>query len=227
MATPPTSSAIAIALSRIRGLYGMVDLQPGEGHRAVPLASALLDGGARVLQLRMKRADAREILVACEALRPVCAGRATLIVNDRLDVALAAAADGVHLGQSDLPLAAARRLVPPGMLIGISTHDEAQALAAARGGADYIGFGPVFGTKTKEKPDPTTGVEALAAVCRAVRIPVVGIGSIAPDNVGEIVRAGAAAAAVISAVNHAPDPTRAARLITEAFERPLAEPAPA
>lgn len=225
MATPPTSSAIATALSRIRGLYGMVDLQPGEGHRAVPLAAALLDGGARVLQLRMKRADAREILAACEALRPLCAGRATLIVNDRLDVALAAAADGVHLGQSDLPLAAARRLVPPGMLIGISTHDEAQALAAASGGADYIGFGPVFGTKTKELPDPTTGVERLAAVCRMVRIPVVGIGGIRIETAGEIARAGAAAAAVISAVNHAPDVTLAARAVTDAFEQPVTEPA--
>lgn len=203
---------------KLRGLYGMIDLTPAaDADAAERLARALLDGGAAIVQLRMKRALASDQLAAVERLRPLCHARGVrFIVNDRLDVALAGGADGVHLGQDDLPLAAARRVAPGGFVIGISTHDEAQARAAVDGGADYIGFGPCFATSTKENPDPVVGLEALARVCR-LPLPVVAIGGITLDRVATVARAGAAAAAVIRAVNGAADVAAAARVVAAAF----------
>src|SRR5438067_497718 len=178
-------------LERIRGLYGMVDLPAaGGGVPAGRLARALLDGGARVLQLRMKGGTASAMLAVLDELRPLCRAReATLIVNDRLDVALAGGADGAHLGQDDLPLEAARRVAPPPFLLGVSTHSEAQARAAVAGGADYLGFGPCFPTTTKLNPDPVVGLDALARVC-ALGVPVVAIGGITVERVAEVARAG-------------------------------------
>jgi len=203
----------------VRGLYGMVDLPAtAEPAAATALAGALVDGGARVLQLRMKGADAAEQLALARLLAPWCRARGvTFIVNDRVDVALAAGADGVHLGQDDLPLPAARTIVPAGFVIGVSTHDEAQARAAA--GADYIGFGPCFTTSTKQNPDPVVGLDRLARVCAASPIPVVAIGGITLDTVAAVARAGAAAAAIIRAVNAAPDVAAAARAASAAFAR--------
>jgi len=203
----------------LRGLYGMVDLPAtAEPAAATALAGALVDGGARVLQLRMKGADAAEQLALARLLAPWCRARGvTFIVNDRVDVALAAGADGVHLGQDDLPLPAARTIVPAGFVIGVSTHDEAQARAAA--GADYIGFGPCFTTSTKQNPDPVVGLDRLARVCAASPIPVVAIGGITLDTVAAVARAGAAAAAIIRAVNAAPDVAAAARAASAAFAR--------
>jgi len=204
-------------LKRLYGLYGMVDLGPGSPPGG-KLARALLDGGARILQLRMKRATAAQLLAVVDELRPLCRAReATLIVNDRLDVALAGHADGVHLGQDDLPVAEARRLAPE-LVIGVSTHDEAQARAAAAGGADYLGFGPLFATTTKENPDPIVGLERLATVCRMVApVPVVAIGGITLERCADVARAGARAAAIIAAVNRAADPVAAARAVASAF----------
>ncbi|MCU1281205.1 MAG: thiE [bacterium] len=203
----------------LRGLYGMVDLARGDdGAAAERLAGALADGGARIVQLRMKGADAAAQLAIARLLAPWCRARGvTFIVNDRVDVALAAAADGVHLGQDDLPLAAARAIVPRGFLIGVSTHDEPQARAAIAAGADYIGFGPCFVTTSKTNPDPIVGCDRLARVCRFATIPVVAIGGINLDTVEEVVRAGASAAAIIRAVNNAPDITAAARSVTAHF----------
>ena len=198
----------------------MVDLAPEDAASAAGLARALLDGGVTILQLRMKGAEGRSMLQAALVLRALCdEARATFIVNDRLDVALAAGADGVHLGQDDLPLGDARALSPPGFLIGVSTHDEAQARAAAEAGADYLGFGPVFATSTKERPDPVVGLERLAAVCRGVRVPVVAIGGITLEQIAAVAATGARAAAVIRAVNSAPDVVAAARAVAAAFHR--------
>ena len=197
----------------------MVDLAAGDGGAAAErLAVALVDGGARVVQLRMKGADAAAQLLVARALAPWCRGRGvTFIVNDRLDVALAAAADGVHLGQDDLPLDAARAIAPAGFVIGVSTHDEAQARGAIAGGADYIGFGPCFVTTTKTNPDPVVGIERLEEVCSFATIPVVAIGGVGLDTVAAVVRAGASAAAIIRAVNGATDIAAAARAVTIAF----------
>lgn len=204
---------------QLRGLYGMVDLPAsGSGLPAGSVARQLIEGGARVLQLRMKSAPAAAMLAVIDELRPLCRARGILlIVNDRLDVALAGDADGVHLGQDDLPIAAARKLAPAPFVVGVSTHTRAQALAAAAGGADYIGFGPVFTTASKTNPDPVVGLDQLAQVCREVPIPVVAIGGITVAQAADVARAGAAAAAIIAGVNHAPDPVAAARAVTAAF----------
>jgi thiamine-phosphate pyrophosphorylase len=192
----------------IRGLYAVV-----EDPRA---CGALLDGGAGVIQLRAKTASTRVLIDAGRALREATRGRVPFIVNDRCDVALWCDADGVHLGQDDLPIAEARKLMGA-RWIGCSTHDFGQARAAVEAGADYIGFGPVFPTATKERPDPVTGLEALRRVCAAVPVPVVAIGGIGPGNVASVVACGAAAAVSISALLGAKDVRQAAAAMAAAF----------
>jgi thiamine-phosphate pyrophosphorylase len=161
-----------------------------------------LAAGAPAVQLRDKRATAAELLrQARQLLVPVRAAGALLIINDRLDVALAAGADGVHLGPNDLPVAAARRIAPPHFLIGCSTDDPEAARQAEIDGASYIGCGAVFGTTTKlDAAHERIGVERLGEVAAAVFIPVVGIGGITTGNVGEVAASGAAGAAVVGAV---------------------------
>jgi thiamine-phosphate pyrophosphorylase len=218
-------TSAAFLRQHLRGYYAIVDARPEALVDLDALASQaekLLAAGPCCLQLRAKGAEAAAMFAAAMRLRDVSrAARVPFCVNDRLDVALAAGADVVHLGQDDLPLADARRVralaKADDMIIGFSTHNRAQALAAAAGGADYIGFGPVFATGSKVNPDPVVGLEALADACAAVRIPVVAIGGIGLDAVPAVVRAGAAAAAVIGAVNGAADPTAVARAVAAAF----------
>jgi thiamine-phosphate pyrophosphorylase len=199
----------------MRGFYAVVD-NPASLAEGRALAEALVRGGACAIQVRVKRGPARAFVELARAVRKVVA-EVPLIVNDRLDVALIAGADGVHLGQDDLPLASARAIAPK-LIIGVSTHDPAQAAAAARLGADYVGFGPVFPTATKENPDPVQGLEGLAAaVAAAGRVPVVAIGGITVERAADVARAGAAAACAISAVNRAPDVVAAARAIAAVF----------
>lgn len=207
----------------IRGFYGIVGWEGSAGAEAVPralaLAERLLAGGASVLQVRLKTAPAAELVAVAQAMRaPTRRAGVPLVVNDRLDVALAVEADGVHLGQDDLPLAAARRLAGGRLFIGLSTHSPAQAEAGAQAGADYLGFGPVYATSTKANPDPVQGVAALAeAVRRVAPLPVVGIGGITLERAPEVAAAGAAAACVIAAVNGAPDVVAAAHRVAAAF----------
>jgi thiamine-phosphate pyrophosphorylase len=201
--------------ARLRGFYAVLDRDdPG-------LAELLLGAGARVLQVRMKHAGGAELARAARrALEVARRHGALLVVNDRLDVALAIGADAVHLGQDDLPLADARRLAGRRLLIGVSTHDDAQVRAAALGGADYLGFGPVYETGTKENPDPIQGPAGLArAVSAAGPVPVVAIGGITVARAEEVASTGAAAACAIAAVNGAKDPAAAARAIACAFTR--------
>jgi len=183
------------------------------------IAAAALVAGAPVLQVRDKDADARELLQLCDTLVPLARLHAArILVNDRLDVALAAGSDGVHLGPDDLPVDAARRVVPPGFLIGWSTDDPDDARTAERAGADYIGCGAVFGTTTKaEAADERIGVDRLDEVARAVSIPVVGIGGITPDNIAAVAATHAAGAAVVSAVMAATDPSAVVRRLLAAF----------
>ena len=212
----------------MRGYYAILDATPelcGDGHALEARAAKLLPTWSCCLQLRAKAATARALEAAARVLLPLCrAAGVPFCVNDRLDVALAVGADVVHLGQDDLPLADAQRVRAaagrPDLLIGFSTHNPAQALAAAGAGADYIGFGPVFGTRSKANPDPTVGLAALAAVCRAVSVPVVAIGGITLDAVPSVARAGASAAALIAAIDAAPDPSAAGRAVAAAFARP-------
>jgi thiamine-phosphate pyrophosphorylase len=183
--------------------YAMVD--PAGGHEPVALARLLLDGGARVIQLRLKDASSRELLAAARTIAAMCRERgALMIVDDRADVAMLSGADGVHLGQEDLALEAARRLVGPAMIIGISTHSVEQALAAERGGADYVGFGPMYPGGLRNN-DAGKGLAMLRAVRAAVRIPIVAIGGITEASMPEVLAAGADACAIITDVVRAPD----------------------
>jgi thiamine-phosphate diphosphorylase len=178
-----------------------------------------LEAGTPAIQLRAKDASARELLQQAEALRALTREfNARLFINDRLDVALAAGADGVHLGPDDIPLAAARAAVPRPFLIGVSTDDPARARSAEREGADYIGCGAVFATSSKpEVAGESIGPARLAEVVRAVAIPVVGIGGVDTQNVAQVSATGAAGAAVIGAVMKAEDPAAAARALLAPF----------
>ncbi len=198
---------------RWRGFYAIVDPAVCE---PLETTDAILAGGCGVLQLRDKRGDDRATLRLARELSRRCraAGR-PFVMNDRLDLALLAGADGLHLGQDDLPIEDARRLF--GGPIGLSTHSLDQAREAARRGADLLGFGPIFATATKEDAEPPVGLEGLAEVCRAVDIPVVAIGGLRVVDASPVLAAGAAMGAAIGAVCGAEDPLRAARAFHEAW----------
>ncbi|HNN91388.1 MAG TPA: thiamine phosphate synthase [Pseudomonadota bacterium] len=205
-----------------RGLYGMLDIS-ASAPLLTPrsLYEPLFAAGVSVLQLRMKDAGAAAMLAVLGELMAQKPSSCAVVVNDRLDVALAGGADGVHLGQDDLPLSAARALCDVqgrrDLLIGISTHNETQAAAAIAGGADYIAVGPIFATSSKRNPDPEVGVERLAQICQSSPVPVIAIGGITLPRVPYIVAAGAHGAAIIAAVNQAADVLTAARHVQEAF----------
>jgi thiamine-phosphate pyrophosphorylase len=182
----------ASRIIRLRGLYAIVgDDDP------VGKARAAIEGGAGVIQVRMKSSPASAILGATRQIVALAFGRALVIVNDRADLAVLAGADGVHVGDDDLPAALARRIVGPGMLLGRSTRTLAEARAAIADGADHVGFGPMFGTRTKEIAAPPRGLTALQELAAALPAPVVAIGGITRETIADVARAGAAAAAVI------------------------------
>jgi len=183
--------------------YAMVD--PAGGHEPVAVARILLDAGARVMQLRLKSASSRDLLAVAREVTALCRERgAMLIVDDRADIAMLAGAAGVHLGQEDLPLEAARRLVGRDMIVGISTHSVEQALAAERGGADYIGFGPLYPGGLRNNA-AGKGLAMLREVRAAVSIPIVAIGGITEATMPEALAAGADACAIITDVVRAGD----------------------
>lgn len=180
--------------------------------RLVEVVRAVLQGGAPAVQLRAKTLSAREMVELTRTLlRETRPAGALLFVNDRVDVALAGGADGAHLGDEDLPLPAARRIVPPGFLLGRSADDPLQAKQAERDGADYIGVGPMYLTGSKPDAGDPIGPAGVAAVASAVEIPTVAIGGIDQRTVHEVRGTGAAGIAVISAVMQAPDPEEATR----------------
>ena len=206
------------------GYYAILDCPRWDGRgdeRALlERAERLLAAFPCMLQLRAKEASARALAALARSVLPMArAANVPLCVNDRLDVALAAGADAVHLGQDDVPLADARSIAAGRLIIGVSTHDPRQAAQAEAGGADYVGFGPVFGTATKANPDPTVGADQLRRVVEAARVPIVAIGGVTLDNVAQVVAAGAHAAAVIGAIEGAADPTAAGRAVAAAFTR--------
>ena len=191
-------------------MYLILDPAVAAGRRLEEIARQALQQGIRTFQLRVKTSETGVFYDLASTLAPVIqAAGGLFIVNDRCDVALAVGADGVHLGQEDLPVAEARALLGPRMLIGISTHNVVQALEAEALGADYVGFGPIFPTPTKSHPEPVVGIERLREVRARVRLPIVAIGGITAANIRMVADAGADAPAVLSAVLAAPDPTRA------------------
>ncbi len=181
------------------------------------VVAAALRAGAPAVQLREKALPPRDTLPLARRLRADTeAAGALFFVNDRLDLALALHADGVHLGPNDLPVAATRRIAPSGFLIGYSADKPDAARAAIADGADYIGCGTVFPTNTKSDAGEAVGLDALASVVRAVDAPVVAIGGITPERAGEIFHAGAAGCAVVSAVMAAPEPGQTVRTFLRA-----------
>jgi thiamine-phosphate pyrophosphorylase len=191
------------------------------GARSLPdIVRAAIAGGVTAVQLREKEASTREMIEMGRVLLAITrAAGVPLIVNDRVDVALALNADGVHVGQADMPAALARRLIGSDRILGVSAATVAEAEQAVRDSADYLGVGDVYGTPSKPDAGPPIGLEGLAAVARAVRVPVVAIGGITPENAAATISAGAVGVAVISAIVGAPDPLAAARQLREVVDR--------
>lgn len=182
----------------IDSLYAIIDAEVAE--RPLALAFQALNAGSAMVQLRAKRLDDVAFLEIAKRVRSACAhAKVPFVVNDRADIARLVGADGLHLGQDDLCVEDARRVVGD-MQIGVSTHTLEQASNADAEGADLIAFGPIFETQTKENPDPIVGLRTLETVCQAVSRPVVAIGGITPENAGETLQAGARYVAVISAL---------------------------
>ncbi len=185
----------------VTGVYAVLDRDDEA------LARALIAGGARILQVRIKPASTDEIERVARMARRICSELGvSLVVNDHVEVALAVGADAVHLGQTDVSIEAARALAGDRLGIGISTHDLTQVLRAVAARPTYIAYGPVFATRTKANPDPVQGIDALAAAVRAAGdIPVVAIGGITPAHARDLYAAGASALCAISSVNGAGD----------------------
>jgi len=197
-------------------IYVITDRQVGRGRTHEDMAAAAITGGATILQLREKVFTTRQLLeAAARTLELARRAAVPLIINDRVDVALAVEADGIHVGPEDLPVLAARRLVGPHRIVGASAGTEAEAIAAERDGADYIGVGSIFQTSSKVDAGAPIGLEALQRIAKAVRIPVVAIGGITHANAAEVIRAGAAGVAVISAVLGADDIRDATRRLAD------------
>jgi len=185
--------------SSIRGLYAIIDAAQMGQRSPLAIFDALVSAGVVLIQYRDKEGSSLQLLDTSRQLAARARQcHATFIINDRADVALAAGADGVHLGQDDLPVELARRVVQADAVVGCSTHSLAQVEEADRSSADYIAFGPVFSTQSKERPGPIVGLEGLLAARKATRKPLVAIGGIAVENARAVIEAGADAVAVIS-----------------------------
>ncbi len=201
--------------AKLQGLYVIIDPEVTEGRAEEEIARLAIEGGARLIQLRDKQRPKGTQLEVAQRLREVCARAGVpLIINDHLDVALAAGADGVHLGQKDLPVGIVRRLVPPAFIIGCSTNNVREAQRAQADGASYVSVGRLFPTGSKLDTRPATA-DTVRAVKQAVDIPVAAIGGITEENVDAVLAAGADMVAVISAVVAAPDVRGAARRLAD------------
>jgi thiamine-phosphate pyrophosphorylase len=192
-----------------KGVYAIVDESAGKP--LLELVGDFVRGGAAVVQLRLKQAGAGELLRIAREARKLTAGRALLLINDRPDIAKLSESDGVHLGQEDLPAKAAREILGPRAIIGVSTHSDAEIDAADF--ADYIGFGPIFATQSKPgaKLPPPHGIEGLRKAVQRARKPVVAIGGITAENAAAVREAGAHCIASIAYLCQAKDPAAAVR----------------
>ena len=212
------SSHLGELASRL-ALHVLTDREWSRGRDMLSVASAALDGGATVIQLRDKIASTRVLIEEGLALRALTRERgALLIVNDRVDVALAVEADGAHVGQDDMPAGLARQLLGPDRILGVSAPNMEEAEEAVAGGADYLGVGPIFPSLGKADAGPATGGELLTELARRYTTPLVAIGGITAENATEVVRAGACGVAVITAVVYAEDITAASRQLRLAVD---------
>jgi thiamine-phosphate pyrophosphorylase len=202
-------------------LYLVTDRGLAGGRSNFEVVKAAVEGGATVVQLREKDCSTREFVQQALAIKDFLRNRRIpLIINDRLDVAQAVKADGVHLGQTDMPLEMAKEILGDSMIIGISAESLEDAIAAERGGADYLGVSPIYATPTKTDTAPPLGLAGLREIRKAVRLPLVGIGGLNRQNCAEVIRSGADGVAVVSAIVAADDPEAAAtvlkKIVTEA-----------
>lgn len=193
------------------GLYLVTSQTLSRGRSTQSIVDAAMAGGVRLVQLREKDMPLPKFLQLARQIRAHTTKLgALLIINDRLDVAMAVGADGVHLGQSDLPIAAARRLAPD-LIIGASTHSLAEARAAVRAGASYINIGPLFPTQTKAWPGKFLGLTGMRKIASQVAIPWTVMGGIKAQHIPGLLKAGARTIAVVTAITAAPNPTKATR----------------
>jgi len=197
-------------------LYLVTDRGLSRGRSTLEIVQAAVRGGVTCVQLREKNCSAREFIAEATAIQSFLKEHGIpLIINDRLDIAQAIQADGVHLGQNDIPLKMARAIVKDSMLIGISAESLQDAVEAERDGADYIGVSPIYTTATKSDTAPALGLEGLREIRKAVKIPLVGIGGLNSSNAAEVIGNGADGIAVVSAIVSADDPENAAAELSE------------
>jgi thiamine-phosphate pyrophosphorylase len=210
-------------------LNAIVDPERAGGRDLAALARLCAEGGATLIQLRDKHSETRAMVATARAIKAALAPFGVpLVINDRIDVALAAAADGVHLGQDDMAIGDARRLLPPGAIVGLSIKSLAEAEAAPIDLIDYVGSGGVYVTLSKQQKNPPIGPEGLARIIaalhrRAPELPVCGIAGIDAGNAAAVIGAGADGVAVISALSLAPDPAAAARALRAVVDAGLAK----
>jgi thiamine-phosphate pyrophosphorylase len=200
-------------------LYLIADGEALSGRGVLSVVNQAVDGGVNLVQLRGKTWSGKEFLdLGLSLANFLRQKKIPLIINDRVDIALACGADGAHLGQDDLPLHQARRILGRDRIIGISVSTIEEAIEAERGGADYIGFGPIYSTPSKETPLSSVGMEGVRSVRRAIRIPLFAIGGINAQNAPGIMEAGADGVAVISAILGSPDARKAAEELRTAID---------
>jgi thiamine-phosphate pyrophosphorylase len=197
-------------------LYLVTDRGLARGRSTFKIVKAAVDGGVTVVQLREKDCSTREFVEQALTIKDFLRTRKIpLIINDRLDVAQAVKADGVHLGQTDMPLETAKEILGDSMIIGISAESLEDAIAAERSGADYLGVSPIYATPTKTDTAPPLGLAGLRGIRKAVRLPLVGIGGLKKQNCAEVIRNGADGVALVSAIVAADDPEAAARVLKQ------------
>jgi thiamine-phosphate diphosphorylase len=206
-------------------LYGITDSKLSRGRSNQMIVESAIRGGTTIVQYREKSASTRQMIDEALGLRDLCRRHGVpFIVNDRVDVALAVDADGVHVGQDDMPVSLARKLIGRDKIVGVSAENVEQARAAIADGADYLGVGAIFATATKSDAGEPIGIAGLLKIARVSAIPIVGIAGINASNAASVIRAGAAGIAVISAIVSADDMERAARelrTIVDAAKRGL------
>ncbi|MDP2682224.1 MAG: thiamine phosphate synthase [Deltaproteobacteria bacterium] len=191
---------------QLPNIYPIIDISLISSDKIGETAHAVIDGGAKILQLRAKKLSSREFLETARIIRKITKDKgAVFIVNDRIDIALLTDADGVHLGQDDLPVKEARRLLGNNKIIGYSTHNIREARAAKKLPVDYISFGPIFATKTKEDAQTPKGLKGLDEIMKAVKIPIVAIGGITETNMAHVLKQGVESVAMISEILTAKD----------------------
>ena len=201
-------------------LYLVTDRRLSRGRSTLEVIQAAVQGGVTCVQLREKSCSTREFIEEARAIKDfLCANAIPLIINDRVDIALAIEADGVHLGQTDMPLVTARSIVGADMIIGISAECLQDAVEAEKMGADYLGVSPIFDTPTKTDTAPSLGLEGLRRIRSAVKLPLVGIGGLNLTNAAEVVANGAEGVAVVSAIVSAENCETAARQLRDVIDR--------